>query len=110
LFSSDQSVDALYIYVTLDNVLPPEIIDWRVYASNFNLEGTWTEVAVQSVTITEYFDEDIPVDVDVYRYEIRFTTPQNNLYFNAINFETGSLRDVFVTEIEAYGTENMCIY
>ena len=62
LFSSDQSVDALYIYVTLDNVLPPETIDWRVYTSNFNLEGTWAEVAIQSVTITEYFDEDIPVD------------------------------------------------
>ena len=37
--------------------------------------------------ITEYYlaFENI---VDVYRYEIRFATPQNNLYFNAINLET----------------------
>jgi len=110
LFSSDQSVDALYIYVnedvSLDTVLSNPN-NWRVYASNFNLEGTWTEVAIQSVTITEYFDEDIPELVDVYRYEIRFTTPQNNLYFNAINLETILMHDVFVTEIEAYGTENI---
>jgi hypothetical protein len=110
LFSSDQSVDALYIYVnedvSLDTVLSNPN-NWIVYASNFNLEGTWTEVAIQSVTITEYFDEDIPELVDVYRYEIRFTTPQNNLYFNAINLETVLMRDVFVTEIEAYGTEDI---
>jgi hypothetical protein len=105
LFSSDQSVDALYVYVTLDGVLPSELLNWRVYASDFNLEGTWTEVAIKEVNISRYIDEDIPVDVDVYRYEILFTTPQNNLYFNAINFETVlSMRDVLVTEIEAYGT------
>lgn len=108
LFSSDQSVDALYIYVTLDGVLPSELLNWSVFASNFNLEGTWTEVAIKTVTVSRYIDESIPVDIDVYRYEIQFMTPQNNLYFNAINFETLlSVRDVLVTEIEAYGTEDI---
>jgi len=110
LFSSDQPVDALYVYVradlSLDTILSNPA-NWKVYASNFNLPGTWTGVAIQSVTISEYIDEDISELIDVYRYEIRFTTPQNSLFYKAINLETLLIRDVLVTEIEAYGTENI---
>jgi len=110
LFSSDQPVDALYIYVntdiSLDTILS-NAANWKVYASNFNLLGTWTEVAIQSVTISEYFDEDISELIDVYRYEIRFATPQNSLFFKAVNMETAAIRDIFVTEIEVFGTEDI---
>ena len=107
LFSSERSVDTLFIYINKDVTLDTNLANpnnWRVYASNVNLTGTtWTQVSIQTVTISEYDDDD-PF-TDIYRYEIRFSNPQNNIFFKAINMSTATVLDVFVTEIEAFGTD-----
>jgi hypothetical protein len=103
LSSSEQSVDMLYIYVNKD-VLPDTVLininNWKVYQSNFNLPGTWKEITIQTVTasVSDILN-------NVYRYEIKFSTPQNALFFRAINLEIATASDVLVTEIEAFGTE-----
>ncbi len=103
LFSSTKPVDTLYIYVNKDTLSDTNLIqtaNWRVYRSDFNLPTTWTEIAILSVTPKVY-----DVLNNIYRYEIRFTTPQNGLYFRVINMETASINDVLVTETEAFGTD-----
>lgn len=109
LLSSDRPVDTLYIYVNADvtadtNLTNPN--NWTVYTSDFNLPDQWTEISVQSVTVSLYDDLN-----NIYRYEIRFFNPQNNLYFKAVNLETvttvTTIRNIFVTEVEAYGRDEV---
>lgn len=102
----DKSVDRLYIYVNKDITGDSNLINaanWTVLKSDFNLAGTWTDVAINSVTATtvDIFD-------NIYRYEIEFSNPETASYFNAINLEVSDalgITDVQVTEIEAYGTD-----
>lgn len=103
LFSSERPVDTLYIYVNRDVTSDMNLINinnWRIYRSDFNQPNTWTEVSIQSVTVSVFSTVN-----NVYRYEIRFITPQNGLFFRAINMDTASVNDVLVTEIEAFGTD-----
>jgi hypothetical protein len=41
----------------------------------------------------------------IYRYEIIFSTPQIAIYFKAVNIQSVNVNNVFVTEIEARGTD-----
>jgi hypothetical protein len=105
--SSEKSVDRLYIYVNKD-VTPDTNLrntgNWKIYKSNFNQIGTWTEeIPILSVTVSVYDTLN-----NIYRYEIRFSTSQNASYFKVINMKTVNaigITDVLVTEIEAYGTD-----
>jgi hypothetical protein len=103
LFSSTKPVDAIYIYVSKDIMSDTNLINtanWKAYRSDFNLPATWTEVSIKSITPTIYDTLN-----NVYRYEIRFSSPQNGLYYRVINLDNASISDVLVTEIEAYGTD-----
>jgi hypothetical protein len=103
LFSSEKPVDTLYIYVNRDVTSDTRLsspANWTVSGSNFNLPDTWTDIPIQSVTISVYDTLN-----DIYRYEIRFSTPQNRLFFRAVTMDTATVSDVLVTEIEAYGTD-----
>ncbi len=103
LFS--RSVDRLFIYVNknvnnetqLDN-----LNNWEVFKSNSNQDNSWTSVTIKRVNIAAF---DIPGNI--YRYEIEFLTPQDALYFKAINAKTSNIPNVEVTEIEAYGTDEI---
>jgi hypothetical protein len=102
------SIDRLYIYVN-ENVSNDTNLqstsNWRLYKSNSNVPGTtWTNIStnINKVVIT--------ADTlnNIYRYEIVFSTPQSASYFKVVNLNTVNaigLGDVFVTEIEAYGTD-----
>ncbi|MEW6600481.1 MAG: hypothetical protein AB1499_05875 [Nitrospirota bacterium] len=102
----DDSVDRLYVYVDKDisgDLNLGNSINWKAYKSDSNTAATtWTEITINQVVIfTDTLD-------NIYRYEIRFASPQNASYFKAVNLATVSaagLTDVFVTEIEAYGTD-----
>jgi hypothetical protein len=104
LFSSEQPVDTLYIYVNKDITSDTNLgntINWAVYKSGFNQPGTWTPVNILSVNMYAYD----PLN-NIYRYEIKFSAPQKDaLFFRAINLEIATVSDVLVTEIEAFGTE-----
>ena len=111
LFSTDKPVDTLIIYVqdvskniTSDTVLR-NTNSWKVFKSDFNLPLTWTEINIQSVTFSAFVDPVNNPDNNVFRYEIKLSTPQNALFFRAINMEVASVTDVLVTEIEAFGTD-----
>ena len=111
LFSSEKTVDTLYIYVqnankniTSDTILTNPN-NWKVYRSDFNLPLTWTEITIQTVTLSLFVDPVNNPDNNIYRYEIKFSAPQNHLYFRAINMDNASVSDVLVTEIEAFGTD-----
>ncbi|MBI4682021.1 MAG: hypothetical protein HY757_02840 [Nitrospirae bacterium] len=106
--SSVNSVDRLYIFVSGDvrtdtNLTAPS--NWRLFKSNSNLPSTtWAEITsdIKSVNV-------IPDTLNnTYRYEIVFSTPHKASYFKAVNLLTVNvtgLPNVFVTEIEAYGTD-----
>jgi hypothetical protein len=103
LFSTEKSVDTLFIYVNKDvtsdtNLTNP--VNWKAYRSDFNLRGTWFEIPIQAITLSVYDTLN-----NIYRYEIKFSTPQNALFFRVINMEKASINDVLVTEIEAFGTD-----
>jgi hypothetical protein len=106
--SSAQAVESLFIYVNRDvtsdvNLRNPA--NWQVFMSNFNAVGTWTQISVMSVTVSVY-----DLANTIYRYELHFSAPQNAAFFKAVNLQTVSLvglPDVLVTEIEAYGTEQL---
>jgi len=111
LFSSEKPVDTLIIYVqnankniTSDTILTNPN-NWKVYRSDFNLPFTWTEITIQTVTLSLFVDPVNNPDNNIYRYEIKFSAPQNHLYFRAINMDNASVSDVLVTEIEAFGTD-----
>jgi hypothetical protein len=105
--SSEKSVDRLYIYVNKDVTSDTNLTNvnnWKIYKSNFNQIGTWTEeIPILNVTVSEY-----DILNNVYRFEIKFSTSQKASYFKVINMKTVSaigITDVLVTEIEAYGTD-----
>ena len=111
LFSSEKPVDTLIIYVqnvskniTSDTVLTNPN-NWKVYKSDFNLPLTWTEINIQSVTFSAFVDPVKNPDNNVFRYEIKFSTPQNALFFRMINMDVASVNDVMATEIEAFGAD-----
>jgi hypothetical protein len=102
--SNDKAVNKIYIYVNKDvrndTNLKGTMTDLEVYRSDFNIAGTWTKIDIQ------------PVEVEVYdalnninRYIIKFSTSQSASYFKIVNLSTASINDVFVTELEAYGTD-----
>ncbi len=104
IFSSAKPVDTIYIYVNKDVTLDTNLTNinnWKVYHSDSNFPNTWKEIPLQSATV-DLFD----ILDNVYRYKIQFATPQNDLYFRAINMDVAS-DDVPVTEIEAFGTDVM---
>jgi hypothetical protein len=98
-FSSPQNVKTLYIYVK--SAINPGSISWDVYKSDTNI--TWTRIASGlNVSPTPF---DLPNNI--YRYILNFPS-DNALYFKAVNLTKSSLsNNVFVTEIEAYGTDEI---
>ena len=113
--SPGNSVDRLYIYVDRDVRGDANLLDkWKVYKSDSNTAvTTWTEITGSQVTIVA--DTDPNTFNDIFRYEIKFPAPQNASYFKAVNQKTvsgglpevpGPVSDVFVTEIEALGTDS----
>jgi hypothetical protein len=106
--SSIKTVDRLFIYVNKDVSTDTRLTNknnWKVFMSNFNLPDTWDEVSIQNVTVTAFSILDT-----VFRYEIRFSSPQNASYFKAVSMETVdalTITDPLVTEIEAHGIETV---
>lgn len=103
LFSSAKPVDTIFIYVNKDATSDTNltsVANWKAFRSDFNLPATWTETTIQSVTLSVYD----PMN-NVFRYEIKLSAPQNKLYFKVVNMDIASVSDVFVTEIEAFGTD-----
>ena len=103
LFSSARPVDTIFIYVNKDAASDTTLtntVNWKVFGSDFNLPATWTEVTVRSVTFSAY-----DLLNNVFRYEIKLSVPRNNLFFKAVNTEVASVSDVFVTEMEVFGTD-----
>jgi hypothetical protein len=106
--SQEKPVDRLYIYVNQDVTNDIDLTDrlnWEVFWSNFNQPGTWKEVSVKGVVVTEFDSED-----DIFRYEIELAAPQSASYFKAINLETVDIlgvSKVLITEIEAHGTDEI---
>jgi len=104
--SSENPVDSLYIYVNKNVSSDTKLTisgNWKVFRSNFNQSGTWTEILIQSVQV-DAFD----ALNNIYRYKITFSSPQRASFFKVVNLETANVpgvTDVFVTEIEAYGTD-----
>lgn len=86
LFSSDKPVDTLIVYVqnVSKNITSDTILtnpnNWKVFRSDFNLPLTWTEINIQSVTFSAFADPVKNPDNNVFRYEIKFSTPQNALF------------------------------
>jgi hypothetical protein len=101
--SSDETVDRLYIYVnqnvTSDAALT-NAANWKLYKSDFNQVGTWTEHSIAAVSVSAVNSID-----NIYRYEITFVSQQTASYFKVVNMVTSDEFDVSVTEIEAYGTD-----
>lgn len=104
--SPENSVDRLYIYVDRDvsgDTNLTSVSKWKVYRSNSNTE--WTEVPVNQITIF------VDTTNNIYRYEITFATEQNASYFKVVNpsnvnsSKVGLTDPVYVTEIEALGTD-----
>ena len=96
-------VDRIYIYVNADVSADSSLktaTNWRLFRSDFNQTGTWTEQSVKSVTVSSYDTLN-----NIYRYEIEFSSPQSASYFKVVNRVTAGVSGVFVTEIEAYGTD-----
>jgi hypothetical protein len=106
--SQEKPVDRLYIYVNQDVTNDIDLADrlnWEVFWSNFNQPGTWKEVSVKGVVVTEFDSED-----DIFRYEIELAAPQSASYFKAINLETVNIlgiSKVLITEIEVHGTDEV---
>jgi hypothetical protein len=103
LFSSARPVDTIFIYVNKDATSDTNltsVANWRAFRSDFNLPATWTEITIQSVTLSVYD----PLN-KIFRYEIKLSAPQNSLFFKVVNMEIASVSDVFATEVEAFGTD-----
>ncbi len=102
--SSQRSVDRLFIYVnsniSTDAVLG-DVSNWRALRSDSNSDP-WADIPLISVTISV-----VDITADIYRYEIEFLSPQNASYFKVINLQTSGVANVFVTEIEAFGTDDV---
>ncbi len=103
LFSSERAVDTLIIYVNKDVTTDTTLtnpVNWRIYRSDFNQPGTWIEVSLHNITTSLHDALN-----NIYRYELHFLEPQNSRFYKAVNIENPTINDVFVTEIEAFGTD-----
>jgi len=102
--SNDMAVNKIYIYVNKDvrndTNLKGTMTDLEVYRSDFNTTGTWTKIDIQPAEVEVYDALN-----NIYRYIIKFSTSQTASYFKIVNLATASINDVFVTELEAYGTD-----
>ncbi len=97
-------VDRLFIYVNTDvstDTTLANVSNWKLFRSDFNQAGTWTEKDIKSVTVTSF-----DILNNIYRYEIEFSASQSASYFKVVNQKTSDVSNVFVTEIEAYGTDD----
>ncbi len=99
IWITSKTVERIDIYYKNDGVADP--VTWRIYRSSNNLNWTF----ITETTVTPTFDS---VN-DVYRYEIKFPAVSAS-YFKAVNVDSvpqvaGS--DVEVTEIRAYGTDEV---
>jgi hypothetical protein len=104
--SGTKSVDTIYVYVNQDvtaDVLN-NVSNWRAFSSdvNINVPGTWTEQIIQSVSVSAH---DIPNSI--YRFEIKLSVPVTAFFLKVVNLQIASTANVSVTEIEAYGTDNI---
>jgi hypothetical protein len=104
--SGTKPVDTIYVYVNQDvtgDVLAA-VSGWKAYSSNTNINvpGTWTERAIQSVSVSLH---DLPDSI--YRFEIKLSLAETASYFKVLNVLTASTVNVSVTEIEAYGTDDI---
>jgi hypothetical protein len=101
--SNDKAVNKIYIYVNKDvrndTNLKGTMTDLEVYRSDFNTAGTWTKIDIQPAEVEVYDALN-----NIYRYIIKFSTSQSASYFKIVNLATASINDVFVTELEACGT------
>jgi hypothetical protein len=100
--SSGKTVDKLYVYVN-ENVagdLLDDATQWKAYKSDFNQDGTWSEFLIAAVSVSA-----VDVIENIYRYEITFASEQTASFFKVVNMVTSDVLGVFVTEIEAYGTD-----
>jgi hypothetical protein len=105
MVSSAKTVDRLFIYVNKDirgDTVLSSTNNWSVFKSDVNQATTWTKISIKKITLT-----DVDIVNNVFRYEIEFSAPQSASFFKAININTSSVLDVEVTEIEAYGTDEI---
>ncbi len=104
--SGSKPVDTIYVYVNQDvrSDLLNNLSNWKAYSSdtNINVPGTWTERTIQSVNVIEH-----DLTNSIYRFEIKLSMPVSALFFKVINLQTASTANVFVTEIETYGTDDI---
>ncbi len=106
LISSVQPVSRLYIYVRSDIALTVPS-NWGLYISGDNITWVLAPAVIQSAT-PAVFD----ALNDIYRYELVFSSAVSAPYYKVINREVVNaprLSNVFVTEIEAYGTEEISV-
>jgi len=105
LVSSSKTVDRLYVYVNQNISTDATLLNkdnWTVAKSSFNLTGTWSSVGILSVT-----DSTVDAANSIYRYEIKFATPQNASFFKVYNEQFSDVIGTEVTEIEAYGEDSV---
>jgi hypothetical protein len=103
--SPEESVDRLYIYVNADisgDGVLTSIANWQVLSNTANQATGWTVISISSITATAVDTTD-PLN-PVYRYELIFSSSQSAAIFKAVNNAVSAVSNVFVTEIEAYGT------
>jgi hypothetical protein len=109
LLTTAKPVDRVYVYVDNDvsadaNLSNPA--NWRAYKSDTNITGAvWTQITILGVSIYEFDALN-----NIYRYELTFSGVHSAPYFKVVNMDTVNalgITDVFVTEVEAYGTDNV---
>jgi hypothetical protein len=110
LVSVLDSVDTIYIYTDVDITGDINLIlaaNWRVYSSNSNLASTtWTDISALISSVTAVAD----TINSKFRYEIKLSAPQKTSYLKVVNMamvNAFGLTNVFVTEIEAYGSDQV---
>ncbi len=103
--SGTKPVDTIYVYVDKDVIgdIIGNISSWKAYSANANIvTGTWNERAIDNVTVSLH-----DIGSSIYRIEIKLTSPHTALYFKIVNVLTAFEANVTVTEIEAYGTDDI---
>jgi hypothetical protein len=112
-FAQRRNVDQLRVYVNKDALLPNpstnplvQSVNWRVYQTNTDptiVTGStiaWTEIT--NIIVSREFD----VLANRVYYEITFPSTTAN-FFKAVNTALSSITDERVTEIEAWGTDEI---
>jgi hypothetical protein len=111
---ASQTVDRIFVYVRVSGTVTDGAslqIPWEAFVSQTNNDD-WRLVrsrldAVSRVSVPGF------EDIDIFRYEIVFDSPQTGPFFKVINQQTvdtvsaPGVTDVLVTEIEAYGVETV---